>query len=112
MKPANFAPVYVGMYPPLAEIARKHGYALAVHGSMGRDFDLIAIPWVDGAANPQDVVDSITAEFALKEIGTPDIKEHGRIRYTLRVSFGECFVDLSFMPLIGQSTTATKGEEK
>lgn len=44
MKPANNAPVYACMYQELAEICRAHGYALAIHGSMARDFDLIAIP--------------------------------------------------------------------
>ncbi|OKN23544.1 hypothetical protein AM343_001586 [Klebsiella variicola] len=34
MKPANFAPVYCALYPALAEIARKHGYAMAIHGTM------------------------------------------------------------------------------
>lgn len=32
MKSANFAPIYLGLYPPLAELVRKHGYALAAHG--------------------------------------------------------------------------------
>ena len=46
MKPANRAAVYAAaLYPDLAEIAREHGYALAVHGSLARDFDLIAVPW-------------------------------------------------------------------
>jgi hypothetical protein len=100
MKSANFAPAYLGLYPELAEITRKHGYALAAHGSMARDFDLICIPWVEDASDPQTVVDEIVNTYALKEIGgPPDIREHGRIVYTLKVSFGECFLDFSFMPL-------------
>lgn len=43
MKPANLAPVYCALYPALAEIARKHGYAMAIHGTMARDFDLMGI---------------------------------------------------------------------
>lgn len=99
MKPANFAPAYLGLYPELAEIARKHGYALAAHGSMARDFDLVAIPWIDEASDPQTVVDEITSTFALKEVGgAPSVREHGRIVYSLKISFGECFLDLSFTP--------------
>jgi len=30
-----------------------------VHGSVGRDFDLIAVPWIDDAADPAVVVDEI-----------------------------------------------------
>lgn len=99
MKPANFAPIYLGLYPELAEITRKHGYALSAHGSMARDFDLVCIPWTEFPSIPQTVVDEITSTFGIKEIGLPATKHHGRICYTLSISFGECFLDFSFMPI-------------
>lgn len=98
MKPANFAPVYLGLYPPLAELARKHGYALAAHGTLGRDFDLICIPWIDKPSEPQDVVNDIEKEFSIKQVGMPTLMLHNRLCYTLSVSFGDCFLDFSFMP--------------
>ena len=99
MKPANNAPIYIGAYKELAEIARSHGYAMAVHGSVARDLDLICIPWIEEAAAPQTVVDEITTKFAFKEIDKPPrVREHGRLVYTLSISFGDCFIDLSFMP--------------
>lgn len=64
MKPANLAPVYCALYPALAEIARKHGYAMAIHGTMARDFDLICIPWVETPSKPEEVVSEITATYA------------------------------------------------
>lgn len=99
MKPANFAPIYIGIYPELAELTRKHGYALAAHGSLARDFDLICVPWIENPSDPEIVVKEITKTFALKEIGEPTIKFHNRKVYTLSISYGECFIDLSFMPL-------------
>lgn len=98
MKPANYAPVYAGLYPELAEIARKHGYAMAVHGSFARDADLICIPWTDEASEPQAVVDAITSEFVVRSVGEPSTREHGRIVYTLPVAAPGCFIDLSFTP--------------
>lgn len=98
MKSANFAPWYTALYPQFAEITRKHGYALAVHGSMARDFDVVAIPWREDVSTPREVIDDILAEFAVDEIGEPTEKNHGRIAYTLSIGFGECFADLSFMP--------------
>lgn len=98
MKPSNFAPVYACLYPQLTEIARKHGYALATHGSMARDFDLVCIPWIESPSNPQSVVDEMTSTFGIREVGKPETREHGRLIYTLSVKFGECFIDLSFMP--------------
>lgn len=100
MKPANYAPVYACLYPQLAEIARTHGYALAVHGTMGRDFDLVCVPWTDEPSRPQVVVDEMTESFSIMQSGEPETRQHGRLVYTIVLQFGECFLDLSFMPTI------------
>ena len=65
MKPPNFAPLYAALYPELAEVARSHGYALAVHGSLARDFDLIAVPWAESVSEPGAVVAELVRDFAL-----------------------------------------------
>jgi hypothetical protein len=98
MKAANYSPVYCALYPQLAEITRSHGYALAVHGSMARDFDIVCIPWRDNPSPPQIVVDEITTRFAIRQIHGWTVKHHGREVCTLSIGFGECFADLSFMP--------------
>lgn len=98
MKPANYAPIYCALYPELAAIAQSRGYALAVHGSLARDFDLVCIPWQQYPSDPAFVVDEICRTFAIKEVGKPEFKYHGRKVYTLAISHGECFIDLSFMP--------------
>jgi hypothetical protein len=97
MKPANFAPAYCALYPKLAELAREHGYALAIHGSGSRDFDLVAVPWADSPTSPWLLVEAITKRFAITVIGLPESKKHGRIAYTLSIAFGECAIDLSFV---------------
>lgn len=100
----SYAPMYCALYPELARVAKKHGYAMAVHGSLARDFDLICIPWVEAPSNPKTVVDELKKEFALDEIGEPEVRGHGRKIWTLAIGFGECFLDLSFMPQTGQIT--------
>uniref|UniRef100_A0AAU7PFS8 Uncharacterized protein n=1 Tax=Burkholderia phage vB_BgluM-SURPRISE13 TaxID=3159457 RepID=A0AAU7PFS8_9VIRU len=107
MKPANYAPVYCALYPELAEIARSHGWGMAVHGSMARDFDIICIPWIEEPSEPQTVVDAIVKKFAVRQV-TRDMwvkKPHGRIATTLSIGFGECFVDLGFMPTLKNDDT-------
>lgn len=101
--PPNNAPVYAAaMYSELAAIAKKRGYALAVHGSLARDLDLIAIPWTEGAGEPMDVIDDILGVFAVTLLSeTPTIKPHGRIAYILSIGFGECAIDLQFTPKKG-----------
>jgi hypothetical protein len=80
----NYAPIYAAaLYPKLAELFQKHGYALAVHGSLARDFE---------------VIQEMTEKFIFKQIGEPITKQYGRVAYTISVGFGECALDLSFFP--------------
>jgi len=97
MKAANFAPAYCALYPKLAQVARDHGYALAIHGTLARDFDLIAVPWGEMPTSPRLLVDAITSQFAIRLIGDFEKKAHGRIAYTLSIEFGACAIDLSFV---------------
>ena len=98
----GYAPVYCAMYPELAKIVRRHGYALSVHGSLMRDMDLVCIPWVDEVSEPQAVLDEICKVFAVRQLGAGEAKKHGRVAYTLSVAWGECAIDLSFMPIVKQ----------
>lgn len=101
MKPANNAPIYACVYRELAELVRLHGYALAVHGSLAHDLDVIAIPWVERPAAPAVVVAAIAQGFALRPLPKdPQQKLHGRVAYGFTF-MGEIFVDLSFMPAEG-----------
>ena len=99
MKDASYAPMYCAMYPELAEITRKHGYALAVHGSVSRDLDLICVPWLENVSTPEEVIEDLVKKFYLERVpGDPELKVHGRLVYVLTLGFGDCFIDLSFMP--------------
>lgn len=102
LKP-NYAPVYAAaLYPELAPLFHRHGYALAVHGSMARDFDLIAVPWADNVSTPTAVLSEVTKTFAVRIIGDePQQRRHGRICYTISVGHGVCAIDLSFLPGVG-----------
>lgn len=97
----NFGPVYTAaLYPELAKLCQSHGYALAVHGSLARDFDLVAIPWIEHPDPFEDVLKHITEEFAITVIGDPGLKPHGRVAHTLSIGFGSCSADISVMPTL------------
>lgn len=99
LKPkANNAPTYMCLYPGLAEIARANGYALAVHGSLARDMDLIAVPWIYSPTSPEMVIAAIESAYGIRRIGELTAAPHGRMVQTIGIQFGECFIDLSFMP--------------
>ena len=99
MKPATYGPVYaLGLYPKLAELFREYGYALAIHGSVSSDFDLIAVPWVEHAADPDNVIEAVTKKFAIElpDDGKPTPKPHSRVAYKVHLSFADCALDISF----------------
>ena len=44
-------------------------------------------------------------------VGDPETRLHGRLIYTIALKFGECFLDLSFMPAkVGAGETAADSE--
>ena len=97
-----YAPAYVvGIYPRLTQRARKMGYALALHGSLQRDLDIVAVSWKKKAASAEKLVKSLAGIFNLEPnhpIGEPTKKPHGRLSWSLPLWWG-AYIDLSVMPL-------------
>ena len=48
---------------PIRAAAKEKGYAIGVHGSQERDLDLIAAPWTDNAASPEDLLAHIASKI-------------------------------------------------
>lgn len=106
MKDPTFAPAYCAFYPMLTEIARTHGYALTIHGSVVRDFDLVAIPWTEQAVPAQELFAAVNdymgrmyvQEFRqVQKLLEPEVKPHGRLAWSIPVGNG-AVIDLSVMP--------------
>lgn len=108
MKDISTTPAYVAFYPMLAEIARKCGYSLCIHGSVARDMDLVAIPWVINARSVEELVEALksyidsTMRLMFKDPVTlhgPEHKPYQRIAYTIQIGNG-AVIDLSIMDTI------------
>lgn len=97
-------------------VARECGYAIAVHGSMARDLDLVAVPWMVKAVCAQDLVDALCEQIPLHErpgnvypdgvtvTPNPEAKPWGRLAWSL----AGCprpwlYVDLSVAPRAGEA---------
>jgi hypothetical protein len=50
---------YLSRLPAIRDAAKNLGYAIAVHGSTRRDFDLIAMPWREEYANKDNLAEAI-----------------------------------------------------
>ena len=96
------APFYPLYYVSLAKTCREHGYALAVHGSMIRDLDLVAIPWTEEASPEEVLIRALIKNHGLME-GNLAQKEkpHGRKGYVF-IGFGgeeTGYIDLSVISI-------------
>jgi len=81
--------------------AHKCGYAIAVHGSLLRDIDLLAAPWTKEAQAPTTLLKAILEGVKLFDVGylqakKPTKKPHGRLAWVIHV--GGTYIDLSVMP--------------
>ena len=98
---------------PLRKTARRYGYALGVHGSLERDIDLIAVPWVDDAVDPTWLactllqcaievngvawIDHIERGDPYNLSGCPGGHAHGRLCWSFHLGGGP-YIDLSVVP--------------
>lgn len=87
--PSRLGAVYDLALVQARATARQHGYALAVHGSQLRDFDIIAVPWVEEASAPQVLAEAICAAvggvFTTKDVppNKPTKRPHGRLSWAI-----------------------------
>lgn len=125
MKPPVCAPIFACMYPGLCDVARRHGYALAIHGTLIADLDLIAVPWVEsasdavtlkdalmkhlGACGYEDLlrrsglkgeqVEAVMQRKEARDASGAEVKPHGRVAWNLYLDAGGK-VDLSVLPRV------------
>ena len=69
MKASTHAPFFACLYASLCETARSHGYALAIHGTVTTDCDLIAVPWTEMASDGETLMKSM-----MQHIGAVDYR--------------------------------------
>jgi hypothetical protein len=88
--------LYAYYFLALKEIAKDHGYNLVLHGSLNRDLDLIAIPWVNDPKLEIDLINALNkyltgytaAEEHKKEIYLYSEQPGGRHCYVINLNRG------------------------
>lgn len=94
------------LLPAMRMAARGAGYALAVHGSLSRDIDLVAVPWTVNASGRDDLLEVLIGAIAsvagnAVAIGEWGEKPHGRFARTIVHGGHQGEIDLSVMSLKG-----------
>lgn len=96
-KPTHAKPqLYAYYFFVLKEIAKEFGYNLVVHGSMNRDLDLIAIPWVDDPKPELELIHALSAHITghqaaegyEKDVYMMNVLPGGRNSYVINVNRG------------------------
>lgn len=91
---------YATLYPRLREVARQQGYALALHGSLVKDLDVIAVPWTEEAVPPDELIKALVeCVGGMLEPGGLTKRLHNRWAATIRLVGIAGYIDLSVMPL-------------
>lgn len=108
LRSTAYALTYAVALPRLQAVAREHGYALAVHGSMATDLDLIACPWTEEATDAETLIEALrsTVQGSLappcdwQVITLPNEKPHGRRAWVIHLNrdLGCPYLDVSVMP--------------
>ena len=105
------------LLPALREVARSGGWALATHGSMERDIDVVLIPWRE--FQPIEVEYVVGQFFKVcrllcsatwsgkkyedEETPPPEHKSHGRLSWAIML--GGPYLDISAWPCPSEAKT-------
>lgn len=110
--------IYAALANLMRDTAEAVGYMLSIHGSMRRDLDVIAVPWVVEAKSPEELIEALRAsvggyiledgtpaarynaesgKFVAAEVKNPEVKPHGRLAWSIQLGGGS-YIDVSIMP--------------
>lgn len=126
MKGVSNAVAYALLVPGLMKAGREVGYAIAVHGSLARDLDIVAIPWTDEAVSAERLIlhliaevdgrlrngasqNAKTGEWVRGRASDPTSKPHGRSAWTIHCGSEGLHLDVSVMPRTDCSATSKDG---
>lgn len=84
---------------PIRAAAMSCGYAVGIHGSLQRDIDLIAVPWIENAKHP-DVLFQVLLALTRGTAHPPRTRPHGRIVRIIELE-PQIYIDLSIFPRKG-----------
>lgn len=77
-------------------LASTHGYAIVVHGSLERDVDLIAVPWIRHTSTADELAASVARALG-STVRQRCERVHGRVGYVVNIPGGglPSYIDLS-----------------
>lgn len=95
------AAFYAATWDDIRQCAMDHGWAVALHGSLSSDMDIMAMPWINEAIPFENLVREVSKLFDGNDMSenyiiTYNEKPHGRIVATIPI-FADIYLDISAM---------------
>lgn len=89
---------YAAMWEDFRKAALDKGWALALHGSLASDMDIMAMPWTETATEPMEMINALRNCFdEPKEIGCSTSKmPNNRIVYTMSI-WADFYLDINII---------------
>lgn len=114
LKPIKARPnFYASCFEILKELALNEGYNLIMHGSLNRDLDLVAIPWINDPTDELSFIQAMDVELTgnykeTKEEYMFSVLPGGRNSYVIdlhrldkqRYIDQQYYLDISITPLV------------
>ena len=111
------AAFYAAMWDDIRQCAMNLGWAVALHGSLNSDMDIMAMPWTEDAVTFVEVVDAIVELFDGNELAADgyeidyESKPFGRIVATIPI-LEDFHLDISTMWVEGKVEMPEKKRER
>lgn len=104
----DYSEFYRPWIEPIQHLGWQMGYNIAVHGTLRRDLDMIAVPWIEGATSAEALAWAVFHlikgfEPYMETKYNPLCRPHGRKSWSIHFFNGNVenihrYVDLSIMP--------------
>lgn len=97
------AAFYACMWDDIRQCAMDNGWAVALHGSLNSDMDIMAMPWVEDAVSFEELIKRIS-ELFVGNIASENYfityseKPHNRVVATIPI-FADFYLDISTIKL-------------
>ena len=93
------AAFYACIWDDLRNAAMDCGWALGLHGSLGNDMDIMAMPWVEDAKPVDDMIKALSdcftdSPFKKHHMVPNNDKPNGRIVYTMTI-WADFYLDIN-----------------
>lgn len=93
------ASFYASMWEDIRKCAMDNGWAVALHGSLISDMDIMAMPWTEDAITFKDLIIKISSLFSGNLLAdqwtiSHGEKPHNRVVATIPI-YGDFYLDIS-----------------